>query len=125
MHHPHGFSQRRRQRTKDSYKTSNHSLLWTSILLSPPPSRSCSAPFRNHLTEPAHPPLTSLLSLLFARFFASIAISTFQTFQLSTLDQRPDSVLQRLTKTPHSTSSRQGKKKKPSSYNLCQVCSSS
>lgn len=38
----------------------------------------------------------------------SISISTFQMFQLSTLDQRPDSVLQRLTKTPGSTASRQG-----------------
>ncbi|KAM9839030.1 TBC1 domain family member 20 [Aulostomus maculatus] len=37
----------------------------------------------------------------------SQSISTFKTFQLSTLHQRPDSVLQRLTKTQGSTSSRQ------------------
>ncbi|XP_023272009.1 TBC1 domain family member 20-like isoform X1 [Seriola lalandi dorsalis] len=37
----------------------------------------------------------------------SLSISTFQAFQLSTLHQRPDSVLQRLTKAQGSTTSRQ------------------
>ncbi|GAA6227337.1 TBC1 domain family member 20-like [Lates japonicus] len=36
----------------------------------------------------------------------SLSISTFQAFQLSTLHQRPDSVLQRLTKAQGSTTSR-------------------
>ncbi|XP_035475872.1 TBC1 domain family member 20 isoform X3 [Scophthalmus maximus] len=36
----------------------------------------------------------------------SLSISTFQVFQLSTLHQRPDSVLQRLTKAQGSTTSR-------------------
>ncbi|XP_071386901.1 TBC1 domain family member 20 [Centroberyx affinis] len=36
----------------------------------------------------------------------SLSISTFQSFQLSTLHQRPDSVLQRLTKTRGSSASR-------------------
>ncbi|XP_026204883.1 TBC1 domain family member 20-like [Anabas testudineus] len=36
----------------------------------------------------------------------SLSISTFQAFQLSTLHQRPDSVLQRLTKTQGTTTSR-------------------
>lgn len=38
----------------------------------------------------------------------SLSISTFQAFQLSTLQQRPDSVLQRLTKAQGSTTSRHG-----------------
>ncbi|XP_004549301.2 TBC1 domain family member 20 isoform X2 [Maylandia zebra] len=38
----------------------------------------------------------------------SRSISTFQAFQLSTLHQRPDSVLQRLTKAQGSTTSRHG-----------------
>ncbi|KAI3358641.1 hypothetical protein L3Q82_015056, partial [Scortum barcoo] len=38
----------------------------------------------------------------------SLTISTFQAFQLSTLHQRPDSVLQRLTKGQSSTTSRHG-----------------
>ncbi|XP_044028671.1 TBC1 domain family member 20 [Siniperca chuatsi] len=38
----------------------------------------------------------------------SLSISTFQAFQLSTLHQRPDSVLQRLTKAQGSTTSRHG-----------------
>ncbi|KAM3596995.1 uncharacterized protein V6R79_024298 [Siganus canaliculatus] len=38
----------------------------------------------------------------------SLSISSFQTFQLSTLHQRPDSVLQRLTKANGSTTSRHG-----------------
>ncbi|KAF6722817.1 TBC1 domain family member 20 [Oryzias melastigma] len=38
----------------------------------------------------------------------SLTISSFQAFQLSTLHQRPDSVLQRLTRTRSSTSSRPG-----------------
>ncbi|XP_035475873.1 TBC1 domain family member 20 isoform X4 [Scophthalmus maximus] len=38
----------------------------------------------------------------------SLSISTFQVFQLSTLHQRPDSVLQRLTKAQGSTTSRHG-----------------
>ncbi|XP_034748861.1 TBC1 domain family member 20 isoform X2 [Etheostoma cragini] len=37
----------------------------------------------------------------------SLSINTFQAFQLSTLCQRPDSVLQRLTKAQGSTTSRQ------------------
>ncbi|XP_029919517.1 TBC1 domain family member 20 isoform X1 [Myripristis murdjan] len=39
----------------------------------------------------------------------SLSISTFQSFQLSTLHQRPDSVLQRLTKARGSSASRHGK----------------
>ncbi|XP_076611059.1 TBC1 domain family member 20 isoform X2 [Chaetodon auriga] len=39
----------------------------------------------------------------------SLSISTFQAFQLSTLHQRPDSVLQRLTKAHGSTTSRHEK----------------
>ncbi|XP_039978416.1 TBC1 domain family member 20 isoform X2 [Xiphias gladius] len=38
----------------------------------------------------------------------SLSISTFQAFQLSTLHQRPDSVLQRLNKAQGSTTSRHG-----------------
>lgn len=38
----------------------------------------------------------------------SLCISTFQAFQLSTLHQRPDSVLQRLTKAHGSSTSRHG-----------------
>ncbi|XP_029370611.1 TBC1 domain family member 20 isoform X3 [Echeneis naucrates] len=40
----------------------------------------------------------------------SLSISTFQAFQLSTFHQRPDSVLQRLTKAPGATTSRHGKR---------------
>ncbi|XP_041868556.1 TBC1 domain family member 20 isoform X2 [Melanotaenia boesemani] len=38
----------------------------------------------------------------------SLSISTFQAFQLSTLHQRPDSVLQRITRAQGSTTSRHG-----------------
>uniref|UniRef100_A0A1A7Y2K0 TBC1 domain family member 20 n=1 Tax=Iconisemion striatum TaxID=60296 RepID=A0A1A7Y2K0_9TELE len=38
----------------------------------------------------------------------SLSISTFQAFQLSTLHQRPDAVLQRLTRAQGSTTSRHG-----------------
>ncbi|XP_057683707.1 TBC1 domain family member 20 isoform X3 [Corythoichthys intestinalis] len=38
----------------------------------------------------------------------SLSISTFKAFQLSTLQQRPDSVLQRLTKAQTSTTSKRG-----------------
>lgn len=49
---------------------------------------------------------------LYLRFpSTSLSISTFQAFQLSTLHQRPNSVLQRLTKERVSNS-RHGKKKK-------------
>lgn len=47
--------------------------------------------------------------------FSSLSISTFQAFQRSTLHQRPDSVLQRLTKAHGSDTSRHGKN---SNYNL-------
>ncbi|MEQ2208663.1 hypothetical protein XENOCAPTIV_010656, partial [Xenoophorus captivus] len=39
----------------------------------------------------------------------SLSISSFQAFHLSTLHQRPDSVLQRLTRAQGSTTSRHGK----------------
>uniref|UniRef100_A0AAV2K9J6 Uncharacterized protein n=1 Tax=Knipowitschia caucasica TaxID=637954 RepID=A0AAV2K9J6_KNICA len=45
-----------------------------------------------------------LVAYTIPSLFSSLSVSTFQAFQLSTLHQRPDSVLQRLTKNPGSFS---------------------
>uniref|UniRef100_A0A1A8P6K6 TBC1 domain family member 20 n=3 Tax=Nothobranchius TaxID=28779 RepID=A0A1A8P6K6_9TELE len=52
------------------------------------------------------PPLLAKQAALQSR--KSLSISTFQAFQLSTLHQRPDVVLQRLTRAQDSTTSRHG-----------------
>lgn len=56
-----------------------------------------------------HLSVSPVFVLFFSCFFpSSLSISTFQAFQLSTLHQRPDSVLLRLTKAHNATTSRHG-----------------
>lgn len=94
MHYSHCFLQTQPTDIDDS---SCLSISPISLSLSP---SSCGSP------SPTTPHFHSSFCLF---LFTSLSISTFQAFQLSTLHQRPDSVLQRLTRASGSTTSRHGK----------------